>query len=115
MAIIRKSNAELGRGYVNHRKLKKTTEADIERYKQEDGIDDRFLGPAHLVIPGPDVRSIREKLGLTQRDFARRFCLSERTVQQWEQSKSVPDGPARILLRVIERAPDVVERALRNS
>lgn len=67
------------------------------------------------MAPPSDVRGIRERLGLTQRDFARRFCLSERTVQQWEQSRSMPDGPARVLLRVIEHAPDVVERALRSG
>jgi putative transcriptional regulator len=59
----------------------------------------------------PDVRAIREKLGLTQETFAGRFHLSLRTVQQWEQRRAVPDVPARILLKAIEIAPDVIARA----
>ncbi|HZY58920.1 MAG TPA: helix-turn-helix domain-containing protein [Candidatus Binataceae bacterium] len=62
--------------------------------------------------PLPDVKAIRGKLGLSQAGFARRFGFSVRTVQQWEQGRAIPDRPARILLRVIEAAPKVVEQAL---
>jgi putative transcriptional regulator len=60
----------------------------------------------------PDVRLIRRKLRLSQAEFASRFGFSIRTVQEWEQGRSAPDGPARILLRVIEKSPKVVERAV---
>jgi putative transcriptional regulator len=63
----------------------------------------------HLSVP--EVRAIRERLGLTQAQFSERFHLSQRTVQQWEQRRAMPDMPARILLRAIELAPDVVARA----
>jgi DNA-binding transcriptional regulator YiaG len=59
----------------------------------------------------PDVRSIREHLKLSQAEFAARFGLSARTVQQWEQHRAMPDMPARILLKAIQRAPDVVAAA----
>lgn len=59
-----------------------------------------------------DVKAIRQKLGLSQAVFARRFGFSVRTVQQWEQGRAIPDRPARILLKVIERAPRTVEQAL---
>jgi putative transcriptional regulator len=62
--------------------------------------------------PLPDIKAIRQKLGLSQSAFANRFGFSVRTVQQWEQGRSVPDRPARILLRVIESAPEAVEQAL---
>lgn len=62
-------------------------------------------------IPIPDVRAIREKLNLSQAEFAERFHLSERTVQQWEQRRALPDMPARILLKAIEQAPDVIAKA----
>lgn len=59
----------------------------------------------------PDVKAIRERLGLTQEAFAERFHLSQRTVQQWEQRRAMPDLPARILLKAIEQAPDVIAEA----
>jgi DNA-binding transcriptional regulator YiaG len=62
-------------------------------------------------IPIPDVRSIRERLRLSQAEFAERFNLSQRTVQQWEQHRAMPDMPARVLLKAIQRAPDVIAKA----
>lgn len=96
-------------------KVNATTEEDIERWKREDGIDDSKLGPPRLVVPGPDVRALRERLGLSQEAFAERFHLSLRTVQDWEQQRRVPEGPARVLLQVIECDPQAVERALAGS
>jgi putative transcriptional regulator len=64
---------------------------------------------------GPDVRALRERLGLSQEAFAERFHLSLRTIQDWEQRRRVPEGPARVLLQVIERDPQAVERALAGS
>jgi len=65
--------------------------------------------------PVPDVRRIRAKLGLSQATFAARFGLSARTVQEWEQGRSVPDQPARVLLMVIDSAPRTVERVVHAS
>ena len=65
--------------------------------------------------PVPDVRRIRAKLGLSQATFAARFGLSTRTVQEWEQGRSVPDQPARVLLMVIDSAPRTVERVVQAS
>lgn len=59
-----------------------------------------------------DVKSIRSKLSLSQSQFAKRFGLNVRTVQDWEQGRKVPDQPARILLRVIEKSPGTVVKAL---
>ena len=91
------------------------TEEDIARWKHEDGIDDSRLGPTRYVRVGPDVRGLRERLGLSQEAFAERFHLSLRTIQDWEQRRRVPEGPARVLLQVIERDPEAVERALAAS
>lgn len=62
-------------------------------------------------VPAPDVRAIRERLHLSQAEFARRFSLSARTVQQWEQRRAMPDIAARILLKAIERAPEIIAAA----
>ena len=59
-----------------------------------------------------DVRAIRKGLGLTQEGFARRFGFSLSAVRDWEQHRRRPESSARILLRVIEREPDAVIRAL---
>lgn len=59
-----------------------------------------------------DVRSVRSKLGMSQRQFAARFGLKLDTLRNWEQSKRVPDGTARVLLTLIDRDPEGVKRAL---
>jgi putative transcriptional regulator len=66
-------------------------------------------------LPGPvDVKAIREKTGLSQAQFARRFALSPRTLQQWEQGKQAPDSAVRAYLTVIDRNPAAVVDALRG-
>ena len=44
--------------------------------------------------------------------FAAWFGISPSTLRNWEQGRRVPEGPARVLLQVIERNPDAVSRAL---
>jgi putative transcriptional regulator len=62
-----------------------------------------------------DVRAIRDKLGMTQEDFARQFGFSVNTLRHWEQGKRVPEGPTRAYLLVIDRAPKAVQKALRAA
>ncbi len=62
-----------------------------------------------------NVRAIREKLGLTQTQFAARFAFSVNTLRHWEQGKRQPEGPTRAYLQVIARTPKAVERALRTA
>jgi putative transcriptional regulator len=59
-----------------------------------------------------DVAGIRSKLGLSQGEFAARFGFSRRTVQDWEQGRRRPEGPARVLLTIIDRKPEAVLDAL---
>jgi putative transcriptional regulator len=59
-----------------------------------------------------DVRAMRERLGMTQERFALRYGLTLARVRDWEQGRSSPDGAIRAYLRVIEREPEAVERAL---
>jgi putative transcriptional regulator len=65
--------------------------------------------------PIVDVRSVRQKLGLSQSKFATRFGFTAATVRNWEQGRTQPDGPARVLLAVIVHHPDAVEDALRKA
>jgi putative transcriptional regulator len=59
-----------------------------------------------------DVKAIREKISLSQSEFARLFGLSKRTLEHWEHGCRVPTGPSRAFLTVIAREPDAVRRAL---
>ena len=52
-----------------------------------------------------DVRAVRARTGLSQRDFARRYGLAFTTVQNWEQKRSRPDAAGRALLRIIAADP----------
>jgi putative transcriptional regulator len=65
--------------------------------------------------PVVDVLSLRRKLGLSQAQFAARFGFAPATVRNWEQGRTRPDGPARILLAVIAHHPGAVEDALRKA
>ncbi|MDP1587414.1 MAG: type II toxin-antitoxin system MqsA family antitoxin [Prosthecobacter sp.] len=55
-----------------------------------------------------DVSKVRAKLGITQPMFARLMGISEKTLQNWEQGRRQPTGPARVLLKVAERHPKLL-------
>lgn len=59
-----------------------------------------------------DVGRIRVGTGLSQAAFARSIGVSVGTLRNWEQRRRMPDGPARVLLAMIERNPCVVEETL---
>jgi len=59
-----------------------------------------------------DVGAIRARLQLSQAAFAEQFGFSVAAVRDWEQHRRQPEKAARILLRVIERRPDVVREVL---
>ena len=59
-----------------------------------------------------DVKALRKRLGYSQAEFSRRFGFAIDAVQDWEQHRRTPDRTARVLLKVIEREPDAVARAL---
>ena len=59
-----------------------------------------------------EVEPIRKRLGLTQASFARVFGLNVATVRDWEQGRRHPEGPARTLLAVIARHPEIVHEVL---
>jgi putative transcriptional regulator len=65
------------------------------------------------IPPEIDIKAIRGRLGMTQQEFADRFDFNINTLRHWEQGRRVPDGTARAYLRVIDREPEVVQKALR--
>jgi putative transcriptional regulator len=74
---------------------------------------DKSRGTARVVeVPTIDVAAMRKKLGLSQDRFAAAFGVSPSTVRNWEQGRRHPEGPAKVLLRVIDKEPEAVLRAL---
>jgi len=55
-----------------------------------------------------DVKTIRSKTGLSQSAFAGLLGVSVRTLQEWEQGRRTPKGPAQALLRVADRHPEAL-------
>lgn len=76
--------------------------------------DSQPLSDAQLarLRPVPNPQLIRQKLGLTQREFATRFQIALGTLRDWEQGTRRPDSAAKAYLRVIAAAPDTVHDAL---
>ena len=62
-----------------------------------------------------DVKAIRSRLGLSQAEFSRRYAVSSRSLQEWEQGRRRPEGAVRAYLTVIDRNPQAVEKALASK
>jgi len=63
-------------------------------------------------VPKVDVRKVRTKMGLSQAQFATKFGFPPATLRNWEQGRSRPDAPTRVLLAVIAKHPEAVEDVL---
>ncbi len=120
MSTVRRTRTEIrkrGGGQVDWARVRSATDEDIDKMIASDSetAPDMARGRdwRRVLKPRvPNVQAIRRKLSLSQSEFAARFGFSVRTVQEWEQGRALPDRPARILLRVIEKSPKTVERAV---
>ncbi len=61
-----------------------------------------------------DVKAMRERVGLSQSEFARLLRVSVRTLQNWEQDRRHPTGPALALLKIVATAPELAIRSLHS-
>ena len=66
-------------------------------------------------VPDIDVQHVRQKMGLSQAQFATKFGLSPATLRNWEQGRARPDAPTRVLLAVIAKHPEAVEDVLSKA
>lgn len=55
-----------------------------------------------------DIKAIREKYKLSQQKFSQLLGISTATLQNWEQGRTTPDGPAKVLLRIADKYPEVL-------
>lgn len=97
-------------GQVDEARIAATTEADIRRHMVEDGEDPEAPLPGFR--PVPDVQAIRERLSMSQATFAATIGVPVATVRNWEQRRTGIAPSARTLLRIMEREPAAVLRAL---
>ena len=75
---------------------------EIKRFKK----GEIKLKTRTLKEPSP-AKTIRKRLKLSQTDFAGLMGVSPRTIQDWEQGRRKPQGPAKSLLRIAEQHPEI--------
>ena len=74
-------------------------------------LRDAGVAASRLATEGVNVRALRESLGMTQEQFARRYNLDVAALRNWEQERRSPDGAALSYLRVIAAYPEEAARA----
>lgn len=89
---------------VDWPRIDATTEAEIAAQIAEDDAE-------AMRDAGAYARHVRRKVGLSQVAFARRIGVPVDTVRNWEQGRRAPQGPARALLRIIDRVPSPRRRS----
>ena len=63
-----------------------------------------------LELSAAELVGLRERLNLSRGVFARYLRTNERTLENWEQGRAKPNAQATLLIRLVERFPDTVER-----
>jgi putative transcriptional regulator len=66
----------------------------------------------HRFFTSADIKGLREKAGVSQRTFAAMLGVSHRTLQDWEQGRRTPTGPAMNLLRLYDAMPEAITKVL---
>ncbi len=83
--------------------------------KEIAGIKKGSLKPTReFFIEEPEVKAIRLKIGMTQNKFAALIGVSQRTLENWEQGRRHPTGPARALLKMVNADPENALRTLHS-
>ncbi len=87
----------------------------LESVKEVDSIIQGTASPSRATeFAEPEVKAIRAKTGLSQSRFAHLMGVSKRTLENWEQGRRHPTGPARALLKIMDADPDYALKALHN-
>ncbi len=85
----------------------------VESIKQAGEIKQGQRAPGRVFEFSPmDIKEIRHRLNKSQREFALMIGVSVGTLQNWEQGRRHPVGPARALLKVAAEKPEAVQEAL---
>lgn len=88
----------------------------VESIAQAGRIRQGLLKPSRVFTYRPmEVKRIRSKLHVSQSQFAMMIGVSKATLQNWEQGRREPEGPAKAFLRVVDKRPDAVLEALQTA
>lgn len=66
-------------------------------------------------MPATQIRAIRKKVAKSAKEFERRFGIPAATINNWEQGRRRPDPAGRLLLKLIEASPEMVEKVARTA
>lgn len=85
----------------------------VQSLKEAAAISKGEMEPSRVFsVSSPDAKAAREKMGLSQSDFAKLLQVSVKTLQNWEQHRRNPTGPAAALLKIVTQEPEIALRAL---
>lgn len=105
MAIVRMTAEQAwAAGKADLDQIDATTEDDIRRHMIEDGFD--ADEPFEGLVPVVDPAKLRQRLNLSQDDFANHLSVPVDTIRGWEGGLSVSDPAVRALLRLIAADPE---------
>ena len=109
--------------FINDKRPKKksvTTAENLEaRFDAGKDVLDYF-DPSSARMLWPEqtaprkVTALRKTAKMTQKEFSEAICISPRTLQQWEQGRREPVGPAKALLRLMELKPSLIKLLAAN-
>ena len=81
----------------------------LESVKETKQIISGEIKPSRVFIKNPNPKTIRAKLKLTQNQFANFMNISVHTLRNWEQGRREPEGPAKVLLNIVNYHPEVMQ------
>jgi putative transcriptional regulator len=111
-------------GAANRKRTGKTDWTLVEALTGEQALQNALADPDNPPLTDeqlarmrriPDPQEIRQRLGLTQREFSGQFQIALGTLRDWEQGARRPDSAAKAYLRVIAADPDAVRRILQTE
>ena len=116
MATVRHDRKNLPKGKTDWRALDQLSDEEVERRALSDPdakplTEDDF----RRLRRSPRVRIVRMALGLTQEEFAQAYGIPVATLRDWEQGRREPDQTSKTLLKLIERMPREVRKALASD
>src|SRR5258708_33840023 len=82
----------------------------LQSVKQAAAIERGTLRPSRTfeLKTANDIVRVRSALGISQSKFAKLLGISENTLQNWEQGRRKPTGPAKVLLKVAAKNPEII-------
>jgi putative transcriptional regulator len=110
MARMTLDQIKASRPTVDRAKIAATREEDIARHMREDG-EEPAAAPGIFVEDVPPAQ-IRERIGMTQMEFAETLRIPVATLRNWEQGRVRIDPAARALFRILNRDPKHALKAL---